>query len=431
MKKVLIIAYIFPPTASTGVHRVTEFCRNLPSLGWQPTVITTGNSVYRNRDPQSEAGLGRQTRIHRVTAIEAPHVVAAVQHLLRLARLEDRLGDAVKWRMNRLLTNWRFPDPHVRWAHKATSAAKRLARDGSFDAVFTTSWPYSDHLIGNALSTETGMPWIADFRDPWIGNPEAVGDESADPAMRMKEKAMEKMLVSRATFVVSTAEATRKMFRDRYPELPAGHFRLVRNGYEPSYLAANTSSPGGPLKIGFVGAFYRRRSSPAVFAQAIDALRREGTSPTELQLTFTGDMGGTEQEFIGRGLTEFCHFTGVLPAQRCYHRVSDCQVLWLYQHPEEISVVAGKTYEYLAAKRWILASVPVGSEVARIIEGAGDCAEIVDPDDLTGTVQALRGLLTRHRAGELKPSFVDGYVEQFSRQAQAERLAEILAEAAG
>ena len=423
MKKLLFVAYIFPPTATTGVHRSAKFAQFLPEFGWKPTVLTTRNCGYPQRDQDSIKHIPSDVEVVRVSAIESPHIIGLGRRLLSLLRLEHRFGKALEWRINRLFHASSVPDIHAPWARRAIPVAESICARQSVDAVMTTSWPYSSHLIGLHLSRRFGLPWLADFRDPWLDN--AAYDVRSGTTEAARDAGIERRFVTQATSVIVTSSATRTGFQTRYPEMSEGHFKLVRNGYDPDHLSLAPAPTSGPLRIAYIGAFYRNRS-PVVLARAVRNLALEGVSPTDLQFLFIGNMGGTEDTVTEHGVAQFFSFRGPRPTSVCYREASDCQVFWLLQHEEDHLCVPGKAYEYLAANRWILASAPLQSEVASILSGAGRHVLCVPPNDIDSTAAALRELLATHRLGQLQVDCSKDYAESFTRKAQTKILADIL-----
>jgi len=426
MRKVLVVAYIFPPTATTGVHRTTKFAKYLPEFGWQPIVLTTGNSAYERIDRSLTAELSDELKVIRVKAFESAQACRLARGALRSLGLESRFGAAIDWRIESIFRGRSIPDEHAPWARKAIPVALEAVRQHDVDVIFTTSWPYSDHLVGMEVARQTGLPWVADFRDPWLANSNYHRD--SEDALGCIEKKLEKNFVESASAIIGTSKHMVESFRKLYPGFSSQHFRLVRNGYDPENIPKTILEvTPGPMKIGYVGAFYRTRSPKSILA-ALAALREQGVSPKEIQLAFVGNMGGTESYIQEYDLEQYCRVYGQLSFSDCYRAVADCHILWHLNPSEDAATIPGKTYEYLASGKWILASMPCTSESAQLLAAAGEGATFVEPDDVDEMTAALRDLLARHEAGVLTCCRNAEYVEQFSRQRQAGLLADILNE---
>ena len=155
-RRVLVLAYFFPPLGGAGVQRTLKFVRYLEPLGWDATVVTTRSRHYPARDPSLLEDVPRATRIVRTRAWPLANWVGAVLYHLRLRRLHA-------W------VTW--PDQGKGWAPFAFLAALREARREQPDVIFSTSAPYGAHLVAMWVSRRTGIPWVADFRDEWAFNP--------------------------------------------------------------------------------------------------------------------------------------------------------------------------------------------------------------------------------------------------------------------
>lgn len=424
--KLLIFAYIFPPTATTGVHRTTKIVKYLPKFGWEPTVITSAAPTYRKIDYSLLDDIPENTDIHRVYAIESDNLKQALHKFIRIFRIPEALYAMMSWRIDSFFRKRNFPDHHAPWAKRASEFSHRIISKKKFDAIYTTSWPYSTHMAGLETHEKTNIPWIADFRDPWLGN----SNYKRNPKSKLGqlEADTERKIVEKANIILAPTETMIRDFQSRYSNIPQQKFRLVRNGYDPSNIPKSTvPDHSDTLLIGYVGAFYRERT-PKIMLEAIQILRRQGYSPKDIKLIFVGNMGGTEKLIDELELNEFCTVKGQHPLNECYQLISPCQVLWLPNDDKDRIAVPGKTYEYLAMNRWILGSLDEKSECGRILAAAGEGISIVSHNDAYETATAISGLIQKHRNRTLQFKRKEFYEEQFSRENQTKILANILSE---
>ncbi|NQT25200.1 glycosyltransferase, partial [candidate division KSB1 bacterium] len=169
MKRVLIISYYFPPMGMGGVQRMTKFARYLSDFGWEPTVLTVKPVAYYAHDP-SLLDEVKGVRIERTESLDP----------LRLLQLLHKKGDVKTsqtpkgggWlsRINNWFTRWfLIPDSKVLWRPFAKRAIQKLHKKTSFDLVMTSSPPHSAHALGAWMQSQYDIPWVADFRDDWMG----------------------------------------------------------------------------------------------------------------------------------------------------------------------------------------------------------------------------------------------------------------------
>jgi hypothetical protein len=164
-RRLLLLAYFYPPLAGGGVHRVLSFTRYLPRHGWDCTVICAGEEDYWVRDESLARLVPAETEVIRVRG------GSALSALLRArggAATGRRSGSAFAG-LRALSDWWLLPDSYAGWSRRAGVAAAARIERGGVDAVLTTSPPDSVHLAGGELARRFSLPWVADFRDPWIG----------------------------------------------------------------------------------------------------------------------------------------------------------------------------------------------------------------------------------------------------------------------
>ncbi len=422
MHSVLMAAYIFPPVATTGVHRTLKFVKHLPACGWRPCVLTTANSAYEGRDESLLRDLPPELCLTKVASLESAAMQRTVRRLGRLMHASPRVMAGLDWRVERLMSPLGIPDRHMPWALTAAAAGLWLVLRRGIGVLYTTSWPYSDHVAGLILHRITGLPWVADFRDPWLSN----ANYRRDPRTRLGrlERWFEAKFVTRASAVLATTDAVTDDFRRRYPHLDAAKFHTIYNGYDPGDLPSLPAPPAeGPLRLAHVGAFYAART-PRPLLEALASLARQGVTPRELQFTFIGRMDAHQGEIERLGVAAFIECLGQRPLAECYSLTASSHALCMVTAGEHGYTVPGKMYEYLASDKPILALVPPQSEPHRLLAPAGGVA-FASPDDPAAIASAIAEMLDRHRRGTLRCDRDRAYVEQFSRQRQTQRLAAI------
>src|SRR5215813_9488403 len=146
MRRVLMVAYHFPPySGSSGLWRTLSFCRYLPHHGWHPLVLTTRPSAYPETSDYADDDLPPSVQVERVRALDAARHLAIG-------------GRYVSWSA--------VPDRWVSWFVGGVARGLRLIRTRAPRVIWSTYPIATAHLIGLALHRLTGLPWVADFRDP-------------------------------------------------------------------------------------------------------------------------------------------------------------------------------------------------------------------------------------------------------------------------
>ena len=201
MKRVLLIAYFFPPLAASGSMRPAGFCRHLSEFGWTPIVLTADPSsagalhhsdstlsgvvppeipVYRVAHRSLlDAAIGFRNRYLRSAPTgggsTAPQP-STQGHRSSLFRRATARATVAKESM--LRHAFLFPDLQASWLRPALKQAEAIITRERIDAVFATGSPWTGLLTGMHVSERFNVPLILDFRDPWTGNVNAWQGEA-------------------------------------------------------------------------------------------------------------------------------------------------------------------------------------------------------------------------------------------------------------
>ena len=221
LKHLLLLSYFWPPAGGAGVQRALKLAQAAPSFGWRVTVVSGQPGARDSLDP--------------TLLDEVPdHVqVKRVDHL--------RLDQSGRW-----LKQWLAPDPYVAWYRPALAAARSLATTSTFDAVLSTSMPYTAHLVAKTLCAERRLPWLADLRDPWTDNhflPYYHGSGPVARWRRWRDGKMERGVYERADRVTVTAAPLRRLLVEDWGLAPA-KVVLARNGFDEADFAGVLALPG-------------------------------------------------------------------------------------------------------------------------------------------------------------------------------------------
>jgi glycosyltransferase involved in cell wall biosynthesis len=405
-RRVLVLAYFFPPVGGAGTQRTLKFVRHLEPLGWDATVVSTRSRVYRARDESLLAEIPRSTRVIRTRALPLARYVGIVLHRLRLRRLRS----FVLW-----------PDNGLGWAPFALVAVVRAARRERPDVLFSTSSPHASHVVALLAARLTGLPWVADFRDEWSTNPHLEGQPHTLAALTRR---VERAITRRASRIVVVAD---------YFEL-AGIGRddprrvEIVNGVDEDDLppSTNPGRPDGRFVLAHVGTLYDIRD-PTTAMRALAALAERGEiDPDQLVVRLVGNVW----------LTSFSpppgirvETTGYVEHAQAVAQMRASTALLLYV-PRASLAPSGKLFEYLASGRPVLCLARPDNLASRLVR-EWDAGIVADPDDEQAIADAFLTLWSRWHEDDLpdRTEIRERVLERFSRAASAARLAHVLDEA--
>lgn len=401
-----MVAYHFPPLAgSSGIQRTLRFAQHLPAFGWEPLVLTAHPRAYERCNADLAAQIPADCIVERAFALDTSrHLAVGGRYVAAMAR----------------------PDRWVSWKLGAIPAGLRMIRRHRPAAVWSTYPIATAHLIGDALSRRSGLPWIADFRDPM-----AQDGYPADPETWRQFKAIEQSAMRRAALNLFTTPGAARMYGERYP-FAAGRIGVLENGYdEETFVAADRSversaalNPGAVTLL-HSGIVYPSERDPTQLFAALGRLKREGRLPAvPLRLRFRAAvhddlLAGLAQTHDVAELIELLPPVGY---QEALAEMLRADALVVMQGSGCNEQIPAKIYEYLRA----------GRPIVGLCDPAGDTAGVLREAGLDGSIAHLA---SAEAIAALLPAFVDAVhggrapcasgaaVGRASRRGRAEALA--------
>lgn len=437
---VLFIAYHFPPAGGPAVQRSAKFVKYLPEFGFRPVVLTCSENAieYPSRDQSLLDDLGQ------------PAIVRCEGYERWVTRLPRKLG------LTPFAGFFLRPDKNILgWVPSAARAARRLAAEQRIDVIYTSVGPFSSVLLGSRLKRRLGIPWVVDFRDPWTDDAMTLWPTRLHYRLECRQ---ERKALRDADAIVVVTPGMQEMMRARYPRA-ADRIHVVPNGFDAEDFSAPAHQPAaGPvLRITYTGMAvdydfpagllmggrltrfwcsrfaYRHTAtdfscySPLYLFRALRLLLDEQPDAAgKIEVHFAGGFGERNWELIRElKLEKVVTVNGYLPHEQSVRLLLDSDVLFLplmsFADGRRNYAYSGKLFEYLAAGRPILATVPEGDAADLIRQvGAGWCA---DPHDVGALSSLLADLLQRKREGRLCCESDSAMIAQFDRRALTARLA--------
>jgi len=384
--RLLLVAWLFPPHANVGAKRPWRLARHLPSLGWDVTVLTQAAVPPRFFDSTPVA---LPDRVRVVRAYDPPWLARAV------AAIDDRRSYSKTPSSSTIdaqgspsaLSRWLPTEPAVVWAGHAAARAITLARSERVDAVLTTSYPFSAHLVGAAVARALSISWVADLRDPWTMH---FSHKAKSAPTQAIERALERETFRRASAVTVTTEALRDAYRARF-EGRAERIHAVRNAFDPMPLPP-LARTAGPARLVHFGHVYGGARSLATILRALAELRRQsGLDATRVVLENYGRFSQQDLSLARElGVEDLLSLQAPMPYDAGMASLRGAALLLLPAWESEFGplFLPAKLYDYLLVGAPVLV-VGENPELARIIEetGAGVC---VEPHEHRTIVETLR-----------------------------------------
>ena len=440
MRRVLFLAYFFPPLGGGGCQRTLKLVRYLEPLGWSSAVVTTRDRDYWILDPSLLSEVPAEAEVIRVGGFTA---LNALRILMRVGvSIEEPQGARrpAPFRALRALQRWTlFPDGYRGWADAARRAAGTRIRAGGIDALWTTSSPESAHVAGLSLKRKHGLPWVADFRDPWVGR------VTYRPPTRWhdgRHRAMERRVVQEADRVTLVSEAMVELYRERYRDVSPSRFVFLPNGFDSDDWRraarvaqeedriAHDSPEARRFVLLHAGQLAHRPTVRTLLGAARRVLEADPAARDDLRIRFVGgneDLSSRERERYGLGAVLELHPSQ--PHVEALVSMRRAGALLLLGHGGEADslLYTGKIYEYLSSGRPVLGILDPGPGAALI--RSSRAGAVVAPGDEEGAAQAILGWLQAWRGGaDLSTHLAEEASAAWERSKTAAAAAKILSE---
>ena len=435
MKNLLIISYDFPP-ASRGIWRTIKFCRYMGEFGWRPYILTVKPVRTERWDWSPLEQIPADTEIRRTESVD-PHRLAYIasewrgkskaQDGQKAGRSNPRPTHSALRRTMDILRAWVLqPDDRIGWYPFAVQQGKKWLREQEFDAVYSTCFPNTAHLVGERLARYSGLPYIADFRDIWIGNYYFY-----HPATRWHDhlqRRQERRVVEAANLVISATGPITGDFADRYPDQPAEKFLTITNGFDPIDFEMSAPRPDPDhFTTTYAGTMFGSTSPRNFFRAIARLLDREPRWRDVLRLRFVGTMIEEYQALIGRhGLSQITRIDGYLSHEDALAAMAEADALLLLVAPVKGShiMLTQKVFEYVAARRPVLGLVPE-SAARDFLEEIGE-GPVVHPDDVDGIEASIRRMLLEWEENGRRELAPNPRLERYHRRNLTERFCRAL-----
>ena len=393
-RKLLMVAYHFPPCAAVAVHRMIGLAKHLPARGWHSVVVAPPNPPHEPSDP----GLLNSIPADATKIISVP------------------FAEGFWGKVNRKFF------PNKLWAWKAWRAAVRAVEEHKPDAIFTSHPPDCMHEIGLALKRRFNLPWIADFRDPWF----ALNRKLPNPRRTRRFQANEAETMRLADRIVGISPLYSDGLREAYPQ-HADKIITITNGYDPETFAeALTPPPRDRLSILYTGELYFGRD-PRPF---LDALRELETTPDAPKVGFqflgrwSEDVCDLPAEVKSRDLESAVQVSGLVPYRECLRTMMQADILLLIHTPGYTHGLPAKIFEYIGARRPILVLTEHEGDIGWVLKKSGHLHRLAPMRDVAKIKQAIIELAQEVRRGA--PVSPPGMETAFTREQMAMQFAEQL-----
>ncbi|WP_226682073.1 glycosyltransferase [Sutcliffiella horikoshii] len=397
LKKVLIIAHIFPPIGGSGVQRTLKFVKYLETNGWQPTVVTVGNSKYPFIDQTLVEQIPKNIEVIRFDEpdnINNENIKELLSLLNGVVSNKNLLKEYLRFlnENKEKLVQLVLPDQYLMWANVVLKNLDKKIKLENFDLIYSTSGPYSDHIIGYYLKEKHNKPWVIDIRDEWSNNPYFQVSDKGNIFYKTSME-IESEILRKADKVVTTTPLTTKNYIDNF-NLDCEKVNTITNGYdEEDFINLEQVLPRNKrFTMVHNGLFYSVRTPETILRAIHNLISKKIIEKNLIKMVFTwSEKDSTWLKLINElNLEDVVDFKGYLNHKESLELANQSDALLLVVGPDnkDNGMYPGKMFEYLRFQKPIISLAPSGGVVEKIID-QNNRGQNVDFHNIEGIEEAI------------------------------------------
>jgi glycosyltransferase involved in cell wall biosynthesis len=425
-KKVLIITYYWPPSGGGGVQRWLKFARYLPEYDWSPVVFTPENPDFDQKDESLLSEVPATVEVLHFPIWEPYGIFKKLSGKKELKQgqvLEESKSGFFSKLAIWLRGNLFVPDPRVFWVKPSVAYLSTILRSNNISTIITTGPPHSVHLIGMKLKMQNpGLKWVADFRDPW-SRWDILKQFKMMPFTWAKHKKLEQQVFKVADRLITVS----KSWKDDFRQLGARRISVITNGFDQHNKCDNKAYPQDEFVMSHAGMLNRLRNPQALWQALEDLLAADTGFRADFKLRLTGILSKEVLETISRFpyLSERLVTEASVPHEQIFevYRESTVLLLILNQSENARGHLPGKLFEYISARRPVLALGLPDGDAAEILKEVG-LGKTIDWEAETIMKEYIAELYSQWKAGTLNAADAD--VSVYTRKHLTGELASLL-----
>lgn len=433
-----------------GVQRSAKFVKYLSQFGYSSAVVFEADvkktSLTLSKDDSLSEEVS-QASLYPIQMIVPERKIAKLSHSSLLRKI-----------------------PGMRYrglTRAATRLCKRVVERENPDVLCVTVSPFEMTRVAVKIAQKYRLPWVLDLRDPWALDPIMYYPSKWHYHLDMKT--MSRMCRAASAVIMNTPRSLAAL-KDRFPDLPEEKLFCITNGWDSEdfkksgTIEAMKDNPRQMVLV-HTGTFHTFLASqvdetsreilginhkpfmakwryspgdahllartPYYLLAAVRHLRDQGkVRPDNLKLVFVGGASDSDTGLVDRfGMEDMVRFTGYVDHMQSIQYLKSADLLFLPLHVPKGDgfplIVPGKTYEYLAARKPLLAALPEGDARDFVCQsGLGHVCNPTDVQDIAGQLDAL---LEQHKSEQgIKGRADDAFIQTFERRNLTKKFAGVL-----
>ncbi len=428
MKKVLIITYYWPPSGGAGVQRWLKFVKYMRDFGWEPIVYTPENPEAPVIDNSLEKDIPDNLTVIK-RKIWEPYTAykkfigQKKEQKINAGFLSENKKPGLSENVSVWIRgNFFIPDARKFWIKPSIKFLTKYLKNNPVDAIISTGPPHSMHMIAIGLKQRLGIPWLADFRDPWT-NIDFYEDLKLTGCADKKHHKLEKEVLKNADSVVLISRGMADDFNKIYQR----NYEVITNGYDSDDISNGSKiEPDKKFSISYIGTMVKTRN-PVSFWKAIKQLTDTNKEfADDLEIKLIGKLDYSVRQSIKEfQLQKYITKINYLPHNEVIKLQKQTQVLLLLINntPNAKMILTGKFFEYMAAHRPILCIGPSDGDAVQILKETNSGLQS-DFQDVKKIKENILNFYQLYKNQELSSDIKN--IENYSRKWLTNRLVNVL-----
>lgn len=436
IRKVLIVAYSFPPVGGAGVQRTTKFVKYLRWFGWEPIVLTVYNPSVPHLDQDLSQDIPMNCEIYRARTLEPSYDLK-----MGISGLKKDSHSAIKTFKSLLKmaqSYFLLPDAQILWWPFMMKSLMKILRRRKIDCIFVTAPPFSTLFPVCLIGKRLGVPVVVDFRDDWSFSRLNMENAASTRYAKYVDRVLEKYVLFNCSAFTAATQSYVNSLVSRYPKVDVRKGHVITNGFDrddflfkkKQKIKESSSTKDFRINFLYAGTVWKATSlKPFIEAMKI-LLKGSVTLRDKICVKIIGRV--VEQELAYMEVPELegvLEIKGYQPHTKVLEQMdwADVLLLTLSDLPGAEQIIPGKIFEYMAIGKHIVAIVPKG-ETRQILRQHYSNATVLYPNEIDRVASCISGFVKGAKNGMV--SAVPD-VSQYERKLLTRKLSEVLFSCAG